>query len=162
MHDEHGHHMCAALAEARRAGARGDLAVGAVIVRDGHVLARGGNEATSTGDRFAHAEMVALRELDRLNPGIPPEEATLYTTFEPCPMCLGACLVARIGAVVVGGRRPPGDRAWGDYRPERFAAVVGSDGPSLRLEHGPLGEECVALRTKSLAGTATTTPEQKS
>ncbi|MEU6663158.1 nucleoside deaminase [Streptomyces sp. NPDC046821] len=152
MPDEHANHMREALAEAHLAGARGDLAVGAVVVHSGRVVARGGNEATSTNDQFAHAEIVALREFERLHPGTPPEEATLYSTFEPCPMCLGACLVARIGAVVVGGRRRLDDRAWGAYRPEHLAAVVKSGGPALRLETGPFGDECVALRTKSLSG----------
>jgi tRNA(adenine34) deaminase len=138
----------AALAQARRAGDRGDLAVGAVVVVDGEIVAAAGNEAVTSGDRAAHAEVVALRALAVT--GLPHRDATLYTTFEPCPMCLGACLVHEVGTVVVGGTRPPDDRAWGGYTPTGLAAQVAAGGPRVEVREGPLTDECRELRTASL------------
>lgn len=138
----------AALAQARRAGDRGDLAVGAVVVVDGEIVAAGGNEAVSGGDPAAHAEVVALRALTAT--GLPTRDAILYTTFEPCPMCLGACLVHGVGAIVVGGTRPPGDHAWGGYSPQALAAQVADGGPSIDVRTGPHADECRALRQASL------------
>ncbi|MFE5339296.1 deaminase [Isoptericola sp. NPDC056578] len=138
----------AALAQARRAGDRGDLAVGAVAVVDGDVVAAGGNEVITSGDPSAHAEVVVLRALEAT--GLPPGDAVLYTTFEPCPMCLGACLVHGVGAVVVGGTRRAGDRAWGGYTPAGLAAQVADGGPRVEVREGPLADECRELRAASL------------
>jgi len=138
----------AALAQARRAGDRGDLAVGAVVVVGDEIVAAGGNEAVTGGNPAAHAEVVALRALAAT--GLPPGDATLYTTFEPCPMCLGACLVHGVGAVVVGGTRLPGDRAWGGYSPRALAAQVADGGPSIDVRVGPHADECRELRQASL------------
>ncbi|WP_141367898.1 nucleoside deaminase [Streptomyces sp. 6-11-2] len=139
-----------ALSEAASAGARGDLAVGAVIVAGQDILAGGGNEAMTSGDPMAHAEVVALRNLTAAHPGRSLEDATMYTTFEPCPMCLGACLVYRLGRVVVGGTRLPGDRPWGGYDPAGFAAAVATTGPRLDVLTGPFADECRDLRQRSV------------
>ncbi|MEV0085089.1 deaminase [Saccharopolyspora sp. NPDC050642] len=135
-----------ALIEARAAGRRGDLAVGAVVVVGERIVGRGGNETTSSGDPTAHAEVVALRDFARQTPDAMSAAATMFTTFEPCPMCLGACLLMRLEAVVIGGRRRAGDRAWGDYRPELLAAMSATGGPKLQVGQGPLADECVATR----------------
>jgi tRNA(adenine34) deaminase len=156
-------YMHAALAEAEDAGARGDLAVGAVLVVDGTVVGRGGNRATTAGDPLAHAETVALRHFALRNPGRTLERGMLVTTFEPCPMCLGACLVMKVGTVVVGGQRDPGDRAWGGYRPGHLADTVAAGGWSLRVRPGPLGEECRRLRngTPALPDSKYRRPERR-
>ncbi|MEV0703199.1 nucleoside deaminase [Saccharopolyspora sp. NPDC050389] len=135
-----------ALIEARAAGRRGDLAVGAVVVAGKRIVGRGGNEATSSGDPTAHAEVVALRDFARRMPDANSVAATMFTTFEPCPMCLGACLLMRLETVVVGGRRRADDRAWGDYRPELLAVMSAAGGPRLQVRQGPLADECLITR----------------
>lgn len=97
--------MEAALAEARAAAAAGDVPVGAVVVHDGVVLARGRNRRERDGDPTAHAEVVALREAARVL-GQWRVEATLYVTQEPCPMCAGAIVNARIARLVFGCTNP--------------------------------------------------------
>lgn len=142
-------YMRAALAQAEQADARGDLAVGAVVVLAGQMVGRGGNQATTTQDPLAHAEMVALRDFADSHPGVTLEDGVLVTTFEPCPMCLGASLVLRVGTVIVGGEREPEDRAWGRYRPEQLAATTATEGWQLRVRPGPLGAQCSRLRNAS-------------
>ena len=103
MNDEHW--MKIALDEARAAGAAGDVPVGAVIVLDGTVLGRGRNRREVDQDPTAHAEVVALREAAR-HLGHWRVEATLYVTQEPCPMCAGALVNARIQRLVYGCTNP--------------------------------------------------------
>lgn len=143
-------HMRLALREARKSEERGDLAVGAVVVLGNEVVAWGGNEAASTGDLLAHAEMQALRDYMGRYPRHLLKSASLYTTFEPCPMCLGACMVLEVGTIVVGGTRLAEDGSWGGYQPWEFAASVAVSGPETHIRKGPLGQECVKLRTESL------------
>ena len=97
--------MGLALEEAHAAGAAGDVPVGAVIVRNNVVLARGRNRREADGDPTAHAEVVALREAARTI-GHWRIEATLYVTQEPCPMCAGAIVNARIARLVFGCTNP--------------------------------------------------------
>lgn len=98
--------MREALAEAAKAAAAGEVPVGAVVVRDGAVVARGWNRPISTSDPTAHAEIVALREAaaDLGNYRLPGCE--LYVTLEPCAMCVGALVHARVARVVYGARDP--------------------------------------------------------
>ncbi|MBC7725910.1 MAG: nucleoside deaminase [Burkholderiaceae bacterium] len=148
--DDHTTYMRLAIAEAENAGLRGDLAVGSVLVLDGEVIGAGANAATTRDDFTAHAEIEVLRGLsdDRLAAGL--ENATLYTTFEPCPMCMGAIFYSRIGTVVIGGHRPTGDQRWGGYSPQQFAALVAPSGFSPVVIDGPLEDECrVARETTS-------------
>lgn len=156
-------YMRAALTMAEQAGVRGDLAVGAVIVLNGKIVGQGGNQATTAQDPMAHAEIVALHDFAEHHPGLTLEDGVLVTTFEPCPMCLGACLVFRVGTVVVGGTRKPEDQAWGRYRPEHLAAVSAAAGWALQVRPGPLGEECVRLRnaSKVLPQDPTTTTQRE-
>ncbi len=103
--------MDAALAVARAAGEAGDIPVGAVVLDpDGRVVASGGNEREQTGDPTAHAEVVALR---RASEALHPEGTqwrldgcTLVVTLEPCTMCAGALVAARVGRVVFGAFDP--------------------------------------------------------
>jgi len=98
--------MDAALSEARAAGARGEVPVGAVLVMGGEVLAQAGNRTRELNDPTAHAEMLVIREAcarlgaERL-PG-----ADLYVTLEPCPMCAAAIAAARVGRLYFGALDP--------------------------------------------------------
>jgi tRNA(adenine34) deaminase len=94
--------MALALDEARAAGDRGEVPVGAVVVVDGLVVARRGNERQSSGDPTAHAEVLALRDAAKVVGGRRLHGATLVVTLEPCPMCAGAVWAAQVGRVVYG------------------------------------------------------------
>ncbi len=98
--------MGLALDEAAAAMAHDDVPVGAVVVVDGTVIARGHNRRTIDGDPTAHAEVVALRAAARAVGGWRLERATLYVTLEPCLMCAGALLNARIARLVIGADDP--------------------------------------------------------
>ncbi len=97
--------MKAALDEARAAGEAGDVPVGCVIVHEGSILARGRNRREVDGDPTAHAEIVALREAAK-QLGHWRVEATLVVTQEPCPMCAGAIVNARVTRLVYGCTNP--------------------------------------------------------
>jgi tRNA(adenine34) deaminase len=133
--------MRIALEEARSAGAAGDVPVGAVIVRDGAVLARASNRTVRDQDPTAHAEVLALRAASAAIGSWRLGECTLYVTLEPCAMCAGAIVLARAARVAFG--------AWDDK-----AGMAGSVGDLLRhprLNHRPqvaagiLEAECGAL-----------------
>ncbi len=96
--------MDQALALADDAAARGEVPVGAIVVRDGVVIGRGGNMPIADSDPTAHAEIAALREAARAAGNYRLPGATLYTTLEPCAMCAGAIMHARIARVVFGAR----------------------------------------------------------
>lgn len=108
--------MEAAFAEAEAAGRRGEVPIGAVVARDGAVLAAAGNRTRELADPTAHAEILAIREACRLSQSERLTGADLYVTLEPCPMCAAAISFSRIrrlyfgatdekgGAVVSGGR----------------------------------------------------------
>ena len=98
--------MDEALALARAAGARGEVPVGAVVVRDGQVIGRGGNAPIAGNDPTAHAEIAALRDAARAVGNYRLVGCALYSTLEPCAMCAGAILHARIARVVYGARDP--------------------------------------------------------
>jgi tRNA(adenine34) deaminase len=94
--------MTAALAEAHQAAERGEVPVGAVLVFDNRIIARAGNRTISDCDPTAHAEIVALREAARILENYRLPGATLYVTIEPCAMCCGAMIQARIARLVYG------------------------------------------------------------
>jgi tRNA(adenine34) deaminase len=91
-----------ALEEARRAGEHGDVPIGAAIVRDGAVVARAGNRREIDADPTAHAEVIAIREAARALGRWRLSDCALYVTVEPCAMCAGAAVLARIALVVFG------------------------------------------------------------
>ncbi len=98
--------MALALDEARAAAAAGEVPVGAVVVVDGRVVARRHNEREASGDPTAHAEVLALRSAAEALGTWRLAGATLVVTLEPCPMCAGALLAARVDRVVFGAANP--------------------------------------------------------
>ncbi len=98
--------MQAALAEAGDAAARGEVPVGATVVVGGDIIATGCNRSITDADPSAHAEIVALRAAARAQNNYRLPDATLYVTLEPCVMCVGAIVQARIGRVVFGAYDP--------------------------------------------------------
>ena len=92
-------YMSLAYDEAKKAAERGEVPVGAVIVRDGQIIATAKNNREETGDATGHAEMIAIREACSRLGGWHLTGCTLYVTLEPCPMCAGAILNARVGCV---------------------------------------------------------------
>jgi tRNA(adenine34) deaminase len=133
--------MRRALDEARGALARGDVPVGAVVVRGGEVLAAAANRTVADGDATAHAEILAIRDASRVRGDWRLDGCTLYVTLEPCAMCAGALVLSRMERVVFG--------AW-----DEKAGMSGSVEDLLRhprLNHRPqvrggvLERECGAL-----------------
>ena len=119
--------MAAALDEARAAALAGEVPVGAVVVRSGAIIARAANRTVRDQDPTAHAESIAVREAARAMGSWRLAGCTLYVTLEPCAMCAGALVLARVDRVVFG--------AWDDK-----AGMAGSVGDLLRhprLNHRP-------------------------
>ena len=119
--------MQVALDEARAAALADEVPVGAVVVRDGEIIARAANRTVRDQDPTAHAESIAVREAARAMGTWRLDGCTLYVTLEPCAMCAGALVLARIDRVVFG--------AWDDK-----AGMAGSVGDLLRhprLNHRP-------------------------
>ncbi|HET6341069.1 MAG TPA: tRNA adenosine(34) deaminase TadA [Gemmatimonadota bacterium] len=98
--------MAEALSLAREAAAGGDVPVGALVVVDGETVGRGANRTEAWQDPTAHAEILALREAARGLGSWRLTGATLYVTLEPCAMCAGACVLARIERLVYGADDP--------------------------------------------------------
>jgi tRNA(adenine34) deaminase len=98
--------MEAALAEARAAAAHGDVPVGCVVVRDDRIIARGRNRREADRDPTAHAEILALREAARAVGAWRLTGCTVVVTVEPCPMCAGALVLARVDRLVYGCADP--------------------------------------------------------
>jgi tRNA(adenine34) deaminase len=139
--DEDAFWMGLALAEAEKAAKSGEVPVGAVLIHNGQVMARGANAMVSTKDATQHAEMRAIKGAAYAIGDSRLPTATLYVTLEPCAMCAGAILLARVGRVVFG--------AW-----DEKAGMVGSVYDLLRnprLNHRPEVQggvretECAAL-----------------
>lgn len=118
--------MKLALAEARNAADLGEVPVGAVLVLDGQIIARAGNNLIAAGDPVGHAEIRALRKGARQLGNYRLPGATLYVTLEPCPMCASAMIHARVARLVFGATDPKGGGVVSQYK-------IGQDG---RLNHG--------------------------
>jgi len=100
--------MHQALAEARESAASGEVPIGAVLVHEGRILARTGNRTIRDCDPTAHAEIVALREAAKIIGNYRLADTTLYVTIEPCSMCAGAMIQARVSRLVYGAAEPRG------------------------------------------------------
>ena len=104
--DEDTRWMQAALQQAQRAADMGEVPVGAVVVRNGEIIGTGYNQPVATHDPSAHAEVQALRDAARRLGNYRLDNCTLYVTLEPCAMCAGAILHARLARVVWGAAEP--------------------------------------------------------
>ena len=109
------HYMDLALGEARKAEAAGEVPVGAIIVSGGAVIGRGFNQPISTTDPTAHAEIIGLREAARYQRNYRLSNAVMYCTVEPCMMCAGAMMHARIVRLVFGTPDPKAGSAGSIY-----------------------------------------------
>ena len=99
-------YMAEALKEARRAFDLGEVPIGCVIVRDNSIIARGANERATRGNALCHAEILAIGQACEAIGDWRLEDCRLYVTIEPCPMCAGAIVQARIPVVVYGAKNP--------------------------------------------------------
>lgn len=136
--------MRLALEQARQAGARGEVPVGAVLVKDGRVLAAGGNQPIAAHDPSAHAEIVALRAAGQALGNYRLDDTVLYVTLEPCLMCASAIVHARVRRVVFGAFDPKAGAAGGiidafalkglNHRVDVFGGVLETECASLLSE----------------------------
>ncbi|MDW7684909.1 MAG: tRNA adenosine(34) deaminase TadA [Bacillota bacterium] len=100
------HFMREALVEALKAFDKGEIPIGAVMVRDGKIIARDHNRREENHDPTAHAEVLVIREAGKTLGGWRLSDSTLYVTIEPCPMCAGALVQARVPRLVYGAADP--------------------------------------------------------
>jgi tRNA(adenine34) deaminase len=139
--------MWLALDEARAAVDHGDVPIGVVIIRDDVLLAQRHNEREHLGDPTAHAEILALRDAAAVAGSWRLDGTTVYVTLEPCPMCAGALVLARVGRVVFGAEDPKAGSLGSLYN-------LGVD-PRLNHEFevvpGVLAEECGAVLSEFFA-----------
>ena len=141
--DEHAYWMRRALALADRAADEGEVPVGAVVVRDGQLLGEGWNQVIGARDASAHAEVVALRAAGRAAGNYRLSGAVLYATLEPCTVCAGALVHARIAELVFAASEPRAgvvcsngsllDAAWYNHRVNWRGGVLAADS-SQRLQ----------------------------
>jgi tRNA(adenine34) deaminase len=136
-----------ALALAEEAGRLGEVPVGAVVVKDGEIVGRGANRPISSADPTAHAEIVALREAAARLGNYRLTGCELFVTLEPCAMCVGAMLHARVARVVYGARDPK----TGACGSVVDLPAVDALNHHARFEGGILAEECGALLRKFFA-----------
>ncbi len=155
----HERFMRIALEEAATSADEGNQGVGSIIVRDGEIIASGRNLENTERDPTAHAESVAIRnyaaslttpEVARswgqyFGEGPILSGTTLYSTFEPCPMCCGAILSTGISTLVLGGRPESGASRWGDYTLERLVELTSRD-DRVEIITGVLPDECFNVR----------------
>ena len=135
------HFMRRALGLAKQAGQVGEVPVGAVLVQDGIVIAEGANATIATHDPTAHAEIVALRKAAQLRRNYRLEGCTLFVTLEPCVMCAGALVHARIQRLVFAAR----DLRFGGVRAKFRIADSDLLNHRIQVEEGVLGAESLEL-----------------
>jgi tRNA(adenine34) deaminase len=133
--------MRKALDLARQAAAAGEVPVGAVVVVKGVVTGRGSNSPIRSGDPTAHAEIQALREAAKAAGNYRLEDSTLYATLEPCVMCAGALVAARVQRLVFGAR----DLRFGGVRSKFCIADSQLLNHRVEIVEGVLATECVEL-----------------
>ena len=133
--------MRAALELAGEARRRGEVPVGAVVVLDGTVIGRGFNQPIGAHDPTAHAEIVALREAARRQNNYRLSGAELFVTIEPCQMCVGAMIHARIARVVFGAREPKAGAIESAMRAHEHPAL----NHRMEAAGGVLEAECRAM-----------------
>ncbi len=143
----HVEYMQMALDEAKQAAREGEIPVGAVIVKDGEVIASARNNREATGDATGHAEVLAIREACRVLGGWHLEKCTLYVTLEPCPMCMGAIINSRLGHVIFGAK---------DAKAGACGSVIDLRNYPLnhkpKVDRGFLKEDCAAILSDFFKG----------
>lgn len=133
--------MQLALAEAQASAGAGEVPIGALLVHERAVLSRSGNRTIRDNDPTAHAEIVVIREAAQILGNYRLADATLYVTLEPCAMCAGAIIQARIPRVVYAADDPKG----GAFR-SCFEILTNSKlNHQVEVTTGVLGEECASL-----------------
>ena len=137
------HFMRLAIAQAKKAAALGEAPIGCVIVRDGTVIARGYNRRNTEGSVLGHAEISALKKASKKTGDWRLEDCTLYVTLEPCQMCAGACVQARIPRVVIGTMNPKAGCAGSVLNLFEVPAF----NHQVETVRGVLREECAELLT---------------
>jgi tRNA(adenine34) deaminase len=130
-----------ALELAREAERGGEVPVGALVVLDGRVIGRGQNSPIAPNDPTAHAEILALREAAAATGNYRLEGATMYATLEPCVMCAGALVAARVSRLVFGAR----DLRFGGVRSKFRLADAEVLNHRVEIVEGVLGAECAEL-----------------
>jgi tRNA(adenine34) deaminase len=133
--------MAAALVRAQIARTRGEVPVGAVVVQNGLVIGEGFNQPIGTNDPTAHAEIVALRDAARRAGNYRLAGAELFVTIEPCQMCVGAMVHARIARVIYGTREPKAGAIESAMRAHEHPSL----NHRMQATGGVLEEECRAL-----------------
>jgi len=133
--------MQRALHLAGKAAVIGEVPIGALIVRDDTIIGRGFNQRESKTDPTAHAEMIAIRQASRRLHAWRLTGTTLYVTLEPCPMCMGAILLARIERVVFGCHDPKGGAAGSLYNLSNDPRL----NHQVQLTSGIMQTECAAI-----------------
>jgi len=133
--------MREAILEAEKASKCGDIPIGAVIVRDGIIVGRGANRVEIDRDPTQHAEMIAISDAAKNVGNHRLTGCAMYVTVEPCSMCAGACVLARLDAVFAGAESPKSGAAGS------VNDILNSTGLNHRVayETGILKEECAAL-----------------
>ena len=133
--------MKEAIRQARKAGKLNEVPIGCVIVRDGKIIARGYNRRNTDLNTLAHAELQAIRKASRVVGDWRLEDCVMYITLEPCQMCAGAIVQARIPKVVIGSRNPKAGCAGSVLDLLHVPAF----NQQVELEEGVLKEECSEL-----------------
>jgi tRNA(adenine34) deaminase len=133
MENNHEKYMFDALREAQRAAAEDEVPIGAVIVCQGRIIAKGHNMTERLNDPTAHAEMIAITAATEAVGGKYLNDCTLYVTVEPCPMCAGALAWSQIGKVVYGASDPK--RGFSRFSPSLMH-------PKTEIVSGIMAEEC--------------------
>ena len=139
--DPLGTFMRAALAEARRALEAGEVPVGAIVVLDGQIIGCGFNQPIGANDPTAHAEIVALRAASRARGNYRLVGTTLYVTIEPCLMCVGAMVHARVGTLVFGATEPKSGAVVSSCRAHELPSL----NHRVEVVGGVLEEDCRAI-----------------
>ena len=144
MVEQHETFMKMAIAEAKNALQEGDHPFGGILVKEGQVLARGTNMVETTYDVTAHAETMALRNAGQIHSQVTFPGSTLYASMEPCALCVGGILQAKVQTLVMGARAGGREAALKGYSVERMLQMGGWEG-QLVVVTGILVDECLSV-----------------
>lgn len=137
-------YMREAMRQAKKAWKLLEVPIGCVIVQNGRIIARGYNRRNTDKNTLSHAELNAIRRASRKTGDWRLEDCTLYVTLEPCQMCAGAIVQARIGRVVIGAMNPKAGCAGSILN----LLEMPQFNHQVQVERGVLGEECSAMMTE--------------